>query len=52
MIWQGKAYITEIDLEYFVELSYSNIGCVALPDANSEKKFYTNSAKIFLLKIA
>ena len=28
-----------------------NIGCVALPDTNSEKKFYTNSAKKFLLKI-
>ena len=28
------------------------LGCVALPDTNSEKKFYTNSAKIFLLKIA
>ena len=27
-------------------------GCVALPDTNSEKKIYTNSAKIFLLKIA
>ena len=27
-------------------------GCVALPDTNSEKIFYTNSAKIFLLKIA
>ena len=27
-------------------------GCVALPDTNSEKKFYTNSAKNFLLKIA
>ena len=32
--------------------SECNIGCVALPDTNSEKKFYTNSAKIFLLKIA
>ena len=27
-------------------------GCVALLDTNSEKKFYTNSAKMFLLKIA
>ena len=30
----------------------TNYGCVALPDTNSEKNFYTNSAKIFLLKIA
>ena len=29
-----------------------NYGCVALPDTNSEKNFYTNSAKNFLLKIA
>ena len=29
-----------------------NYGCVALPDTNSEKNFYTNSAKFFLLKIA
>ena len=27
-------------------------GCVALPHTNSEKNFYTNSAKNFLLKIA
>ena len=37
-------------------MNYKNlnkdIGCVALPDTNSEKIFYTNSAKFFLLKIA
>ena len=46
-------FVYEFELRIWIPFKMQkHIGCVALPDTNSEKIFYTNSAKNFLLKIA